>query len=431
MTLETRLLGAADRLAAVFPLFEAPLRGEELVRIAQRRTGLTDFGDTSFEEPLDILLRDYNGSAHLTVFGRLAARWDALRFLINLLMLREEERLCPAILDQAIDRPIFITGMPRSGSSFLLNLLAQDSNVLTPLCWQTIYPCPLHNEPPETSSRRIKLVDRQLSRFFKLAPEVTAVHPLRADSPQECSEILAHIFQSRRFETTHQLADYPRWLDQAGDLLGYQFHKRFLQHLQYRAGPRRWVLKCPEHVFSMRSIRTVYPDASFVFMHRDPVKVLRSVAKLTEVLRRPFSRRVDPLAIGRQVSECWLRGAALLIEAKLKSSIAAPIAVNVRYRQLIEDPLATVQSLYRAFGIPLSEETMGRFRGFVARCRNGGYARISYRAEEFGFDAHEQAMKFRDYFDCFAIERENANDRDDRVAHVPKLIPAIHPTTTG
>jgi len=387
------------------------------VRLAIRRTGLTDFGDSSFEEPLEVLLRDYERAADLSLFGRIAARWDMLRFLSNLLRLREQERRFPEILQQPIVKPIFITGMPRSGSSFLHNLLAQDSSIFAPLCWETIHPCRLPGEADENPGRRQKMVDRTLAGFNQVAPELGALHPLTARSTQECSEISAHVFRSRRFETTHRLPDYRVWLERAGDLSAYRFHKRFLQHLQYRRGRGRWIVKCPEHIFSLDSIRAVYPDASFVFMHRDPHEVLQSLAKLTEVLRRPFTRSIDRFQIGRQVSDNWARGVDLMVQADAKSRGSGRPILNIQYRQLIQQPLATAIALYEHFGVPISKEATGRLERFIAGRRNGGYGRNRYRPEEFGLDPQTVARRFRDYVACFTVAGESGVGGPDERRH--------------
>ena len=407
---DARIFRAADRIAGAFGLFDRPLRGEELVRLAERRTGLSDFGNSSFEAPLELLLKDYQRTANLSLFGQLAARWDVLRFLSNLLQLREAERRYPEILEQPIVKPIFITGLPRSGSSFLHNLLSQDPGIFVPRCWETIYPSALPGEDEAGPGSRVETVDRQLARFNRLAPELAPLHPMTARSAQECTEITAHVFRSLRFETTHLLAEYPAWLERADHLPAYQFHKRFLQHLQFRKAPGRWILKCPEHIFSMNSVRAVYPDATFVFMHRDPVEVLQSVAKLTEVLRQPFTRHVDRLQIGRQVSESWVRGAELLVEADAKSRGSGDPVVNVHHRQFIKAPLAAASALYKHFGLPMSDETAGRLKSFIAGRLNGGYGRNRYRPEAFGLDPQVLARRFRNYTDYFAVESEGGVD---------------------
>ncbi len=403
LTIGRRLFGLVDRLADGVGLFDRPWSAEELMRRAQRRTGLSDFGDSSFEEPLARLLRSYEEEANLSTFGRLAARWDALRFLSNLLILHEAEKRTPAILDQAIDRPIFITGLPRSGTSFLHSLLCQDRSNLVARCWETIYPYPLREGRTKESDRREDKVDRQLAGFARLAPEIRNLHPMTAASPQECTEITGHVFRSLRFDTTHSVPSYQRWLDDTGHLAAYWFHKRFLKHLQHRKGPGRWVLKCPDHVFALDAVRSVYPDARFVFMHRDPVEVLPSVARLTETLRRPFTRRVNRLHIGRQVSERWARGAATLIEAAEISRETPDRVFHLNFRSFVKDPYAGVAALYQHFGLPFDHEVAARIEGFIADRPNGGYGRNRYRLDEYGLDAQVERQRYRDYVAYFGV----------------------------
>src|SRR5208282_5020623 len=173
-------------------------------------------------------------------------------------------------------------------------------------------------------------VTRQLRAFERLAPQFHGLHPLSATSPQECSEITAHVFRSLRFDTTYKVPSYRTWLDGAEHVPAYRFHRRFLQHLQFQdvstgARPGRWVLKCPDHVFALDAIRTVYPNARLVFVHRDPVNVLLSVAQLTEVVRAPFTRRLDPIEIGRDESARWLEGTRRMMHAESGLHLAEPI----------------------------------------------------------------------------------------------------------
>src|SRR5215813_269887 len=189
LTVEGSLLHAADRVAERLGLFEAPLLAEELMALARRRTGLSDFGPEPFEEALTILLESYDREASLSLFGRFAARWDVLRFLTNLLRLREAEVGDPAIQVQPIGNPIFISGLPRSGTTFLHNLLAQDPDNLVPLCWETIYPQPARYARRAARDGRPEKVDRQIAAFARLAPELGQIHPMTAYSAQECTEI--------------------------------------------------------------------------------------------------------------------------------------------------------------------------------------------------------------------------------------------------
>src|SRR5215472_8906007 len=266
----------ADTLGDVFAPRREPISADELIALAHRRTGLADFGETPFQAPLRRLLRACHEDANLSVVGRIATRWDVVRFLSNLLRLADEEKRSPEILAQPVARPIFISGLPRSGTTFLHSLLAEDPANLVPRVWQLIHPY-APRKAGRSHDLRARRVARQLRLFGLLAPDFRRMHPIDAASPQECSEITAHVFASLRFDTTYRIPSYRRWLDETGHVEAYRFHRRFLQHLQHQAaGGGRWVLKCPDHVFALAAIRTVYPDARLVFVHRDPLAVLLS-----------------------------------------------------------------------------------------------------------------------------------------------------------
>ena len=393
-------LAAADALAGGVGLLDRLIEPEELVALAERRSGLHEFGDAPFQQPLRRLLTAGVNEASLSLVGRFALRWDTLRFLTNLLRLRAAESHTPAILNTPIERPIFITGLPRSGTTFLHRLLLKDRSNQAPRVWQTVDPYPKQG-PDQT----IRQVSRQLRLFELLAPEFRSLHPLHAESPQECSEITAHVFRSLRFDTTYRVPSYRSWLDRDGHLPAYRFERRFLQHLAHCYGAGRWVLKCPDHLFALDDLRSAFPDARIIFVHRDPLKVLASVAKLTEVLRRPFSRQVDRIAIGRQESARWLDGAERMMHACRQGGFAEPIC-HVHYLDLVANPLRTVTSAYRHFGLELDKAAAGRLSRAVARHPNGGYGRHAYRFEDHGLNPKAEAQKFQPYMKFFDIRPE-------------------------
>jgi Sulfotransferase family len=379
-----------------------PPSAEYLIAQAQRRSGLVDFGDIPFERPLQILLNACGEEADLSLFGGAAIRWDTVRFLSNLLRLREEEKRTPEILNQPVERPLIITGLPRSGTTFLHSLLAEDRANLVPRVWQLIHPY-RPNPAGAGPDRRPQQVARQLLLFRLLAPQFRRLHPIEADSPQECSEITAHLFASLRFDTTYRIPSYRRWLDNTGHLDAYRFHKRFLQHLGHQAGGKgRWALKCPDHIFALGAIRTVYPDADLVFVHRDPVAVLASVARLTEVLRRPFTRRIDRIDIGRADSSRWLTATELMIAAADTEGSAKPI-FHVHYADLVRDPVGIVAALYRHFGRVLDLDTAARVGRRVATNPNGGYRGQRARLEDYRLDPAAEHERFASYMTRFGI----------------------------
>lgn len=394
----SHLLAAADLVGERTGWLQKPMRAETLLHRARRQTGHDDLGDFQVLPALQILLDAITSEASLSAFGRLAARWDSVRQLGNLLRLRAEEHKEPRILDAAIDKPLFIAGLPRSGTSFLHRLLMGDAQNRAPLVWETMYPYP----PERGADERVAQVAQQLRTFERVAPDFHAAHPLFADSPQECSEITAQVFQSLRYDTTYDIPSYRRWLDRMGHHAAYAFHKRFLQHLQQQdPAPRRWVLKCPDHVFALAEIRETYPDARMVFVHRDPVKVLLSVARLTELIRGPFTRRTDPRAIGRQESLRWREGARRMLLAAWGDNYAGRIC-HVHYLDLIFDPIATIEQIYGHFGMELSGTARERMQEMVTQPR--GPRR--YRFDDHGFDPDEERRKFREYMVEFGIQAE-------------------------
>jgi hypothetical protein len=235
-----------------------------------------------------------------------------------------------------------------------------------------------------------------------IAPDFSHMHPIRGDSTQECTEITAHCFQSLRFDTLNEIPSYRAWLDETGHDAAYAFHRRFLQHLQAQLPPGRWVLKCPDHVFALASIRAVYPDAHLVFVHRDPLRVLASVAKLTEVLRIPFARVVDRVAIGGQVTRHWLHGVGCMM-----GNTPDPVReTHVHYRALVADPINTVRELYARIGMELRPEAEARMNVHLQAHPNGGYAKHRYRFEEHGLEPAALAEQFRPYLQHFDVEPE-------------------------
>jgi hypothetical protein len=350
------------------------------------------------------LIEAIDADSELTVFGRLSLRWDSIRLLRNAQLVDDTLAARPELAAAAVARPIFILGLPRSGTTFLHGLLAADPGNLVPRNWQTIYPAPRPDSFAPARDKRARKVDAQLRFFGRLAPGFEAHHPVNADSPQECSEITAAVFQSLRFDTTYRVPKHLAWMDARGHDEAFAFHRRFLQVLQAGLGEKRWVLKCPDHTFSLDAIVKTYPDARFVVVHRDPVAVFGSVAHLTEILRKPFVRHVDAAEIGAQVTERWIDGAERLVAFDRRCDVAAAQKLNIQYDELVADPMAAVRRIYAHFNEKLGAEAVTGIEAALAARPRGGYSgQRQYALKKFGISPEALAPRFTNYLNYFRI----------------------------
>jgi hypothetical protein len=400
-----RLINAAGRRFLQNGFSWLRLDEKTLLDKAVERTGLDDFGDTSFLEAFRVLLQAYETEAEFNFIGRVCVHSDTVRTLDNRLRLVADRRRHAAIAAEVIRRPLFITGLPRSGTTFLHALLAQDPDHRAPQVWEVMHPSP----PPEAASyardRRITTTARELKWIDILMPDFKTVHLIDARLPQECIAITNHDFRSYTFESMYHVPSYRAWHDVQDKRPEYEFHRHFLQHLQWRTPGKRWVLKAPSHLLALDGLLQVYPDAGIILTHRDPLKVLPSCASFTEVLRRAFSDCVDKVSLAQEVRQRWEEGAGLAVKYRQMPGVQKQF-FDVRYPDLVRDPMSMVQRLYEHFNLGLTPAAEGAMQQFLrANPKNkGGVHR--YSLEEFGLNPAEERRRFQFYLDFFGLEPE-------------------------
>ncbi|HZR35180.1 MAG TPA: sulfotransferase [Nevskia sp.] len=392
------LIDGADRLVRVVSPQRPRLDAAAFLRGAERKWGAVN---PLYREALEVLLESAEREADLSLFGRHALRWDLQRMLRNCRLIERHAATTPAAAAPR-EAPIFILGLPRTGSTFLHRLLAEDPHNLVPRCWQTLEPAPRPAGFDPQQDPRARRAERMLAGFGRLAPDLAALHPLGADLPQECTEITAHTFCSLAFDTILRVPGYLDWLDRRGHDEAYAFHRRFLRFLD-DGGARRWVLKCPDHVFALDALLKIYPDARLVVTHRDPLAVIPSVARLTEVLRQPFSRRVDARAVGAEVAGRWADGARRLTALAERQDLPRRRIFHLHYALFVSNPVAAVATMYQYFGLPLEAATRERFRRFIDTLPRGGYGRNQYSFDSFGLDRRALERTFAGYCERFGL----------------------------
>lgn len=394
------------------PMRLAPLSIDRLLDDAKRATGLEDFGRASFLEPLCRLVDSLENEARLTSFGREIARTRIRVHLVNRLRLQADRDRERGIAREQIVRPLFIVGMPRTGTSILFRVLAQDENALAPMAWQLQTPSP----PPP---RRLSRFDRRYLRafadevFLRLAlPRLRAIRDTRADLPEECCVLQAQEFVSILFAIAFDVPSYQKMLLERNHSESYDWHLSFLQQLQFGAGTRGgWVLKSPGHLLSLSELFERYPDACIVQTHRDPLEVVPSLASLSLVLRSLSSDSTDPHTLGTDVASFW----ASALDRSLCFRRAHPELesrfVDVWFDEIAADPIAVIERIHERFDRPLSTQSRNEMLRYVAANPRGRYGRHDYSLEEFGLSRQTESRRFSTYRSSFGFANAWADSK--------------------
>jgi hypothetical protein len=396
-----RLLNAGGRGLQRAGWSRPELRLERLLADARRRAGSNEFGEWPFEEALERLLDAYAREAQLTQLGRLTAHEMIVSLLENLLALEAERRQNPLLNAATVDAPVFIVGLPRTGTTLLHSLLAEDRASRTPATWEVMFPAGYGEDPAAIAAAKRRTA-RRLDWANRFAPEFRRIHPMAPDFPQECIAITAMVFMSIQFHTTHEVASYEDWLERSDQRPAYAFHRRLLQHLQARRGTQRWVLKAPGHLFGLDALLRVYPDARIIQTHRDPLKVMASMASHATVLRRAFSDDIDPVGVARDWAQRW--GAALDRFLAIRDRSAASQFLDIDYRTLEREPFAVVERVYDFLGWPLTRDARSDMARFLAANPKHKHGAHRYSLGAYGMSRQAELARFAAYCDRFDIE---------------------------
>ncbi len=380
------------------------LRQESLLKRAFELTGLDDMGEPSFYEPLTVLLQSIETDARLNLIGRICFRSDILRMLCNRLCVQQERKSHPQIAEQSIKGPLFITGLPRTGSTLLHALLAQDPQSRAPQVWEVMHPSP----PPERvrykNDPRVYKTARELKWLDIIIPGFKKAHMIDARLPQECIAITGHSLISYLFESMYFVHSYRAWHENQDKRPAYEYHKRFLQHLQWRAPGTHWVLKAPSHLFALETLLQVYPDARIVLTHRDPLSVLPSCASFTELLRGAFTNTIDRKQLGLEIAKHWQKGSLIAENFCQGKSDNSGHVLNIYYNDLIKNPLAAIRSIYRHFDMKLTSGAEAAMQAFLARNPQNNHGVHRYTLGHYGFDPQTERRRFASYTGFFGIE---------------------------
>jgi hypothetical protein len=399
-----RGLNLGGRTLRRFGVESPALDADSLHRAAYRRASSTDYGQWDFAEPLERLLKSYRDEAALTTLGRITVRELIVGLLDNLLRMEAERAANADIERQRIVAPVFIIGLPRTGTTHLHGLISEDRANRAPATWQVMYPAA--SRSADDVARARSQAETRLGWADRLAPEFMSIHPIAADLPQECIAkeciaITAQAFMSIQFHTTHDVPSYQDWFENASQRLAFDFHHRFLQHQQSKSLGNRWVLKAPGHLFALEGLLERYPDARIIHTHRDPLRVMASMASHATVLRRAFSDNADPRKIAADWADRWARALERFLAVRDRAPAAQFLDIN--FESIESDPLGTVERVYDFLGWPLTSDARTAMQNFLAANPKNKHGVHRYTLEQFGLNRSAELLRFRNYCERFRI----------------------------
>ncbi len=381
------------------------LAPDDLLEVAMSSTGLTDFGgDDGWRAHFHVLLRALEEESDLHLIGRTMVRTELLQALRNRLLLADLWNRKPAILDAEINQPVFIVGSPRSGTSILHELMAQDPATRTPALWEMHHPVEALGAGAGSWSHSADLVTQF---WHDVQPEYETMHANSGLLPNECIFITLHEFLSDHWTGSHNVPSYARHLVTTDQRPAYAFHKRFLQTLQERETSKRWLLKAPSHLFQMRTLFDVYPDARIIRTHRDPRKTLASAISLMGTLKWMRCNTVDM----SRAAERLAFGYAYIYELEMKERKQGLLPderfIDVRFQDMLCDPIGCVENVYRRLDWPMTDEIAKRISDYAKAKPKGAHGVHQYSLDEIGLDATAEAERFRNYMERFEVEGED------------------------
>jgi hypothetical protein len=370
----------------------------DLQAAASRVSGLDDFGADDYTDGLGVLLESYERDAGLTPAGVKAARSMLRGALVARLLSEAGWQAYPEHVQVEIGRPVFVTGLPRTGTTALHRLLVADPAHQGLELWLAEAPRPRPPRADWAGDPVFQYIAAACARHHVAHPEFMAVHYVAADQVEECWQLLRQSMRSVSFECLAHLPGYSAWLRAADWTAAYRRHRRNLQLIGLNDPGRRWVLKNPSHLFALDALLAVYPDALVIQTHRDPRAAIASVCSLAAQASDGWSQTFRGPVIGRDQLELWASGLERFLAERARQHAAR--FCDVRYEDFVADPFGTVEAVYGHFGLPLSGAAADAMRALTPAAAAAQASRAArgpghtYALADFGLTGAEVDERF-------------------------------------
>lgn len=375
------------------------LKPEHLIAKAEQETGLSDWGGEDWRPALDVLVQSLDGEAQLNLMGRMLMKEYLRRLLVNRLKVQADFKAHPEILQVPIKRPVFIVGLPRTGSTLLQRLLSRDPDVRSLQTWEMWYPSPPPQAETYYTDPRIELTRRRLKMLNWSAPDFNAVHEMEAGEPEECISLLQMTLASSCFELMAPIPAYASWLRQQSQQGPYRYYRKLLQLLQSKYEKHHWVLKSPFHLFGIEALMELFPDAVIIQTHREPTKVIPSFSSLYSVMHKLVSNAADEKTLGPFVLDRLADASSDSL--RMRERYGEDRFFDVSYRDLLADPFGTVKSIYDRFGYELTPDAANIMKRWHESSPQHKHGVHNYTLEQFGLSAEQVNARFARYRERF------------------------------
>lgn len=398
-----RVANAAIGVAECLRIPMPEISVEAFMRDSSKVTGLSDFGDERFLEGMRHLM-DNVDTLGFTPLSRQVLRGTFMQGLKNRLQYQDIVARNPEILDIAVDRPVFVLGFPRTGTTVLQNLLALDDNRRGLQFWELFTPVTQHDDPVVDRQIRDRNAAFTLKVAHFLAPEQREVHDIREDTLEECWYLFWNSMRVLNWDIQTGLHSYGQWLLNECDMAAaYAEYKGWLQVLLHQRPANGLVLKCPEHLWFIDSLLETFPDACIVWTHRDPVASVASYCSMMSLTRRVIHGRFVPEEMGPYITDRFWEGVSRAMAARDAFGDDSRF-IDVDFKDVVDDPVGTVQNICQHFDLEQSDDLPARINGWLNSGREDGRGKHVYSAERFNVDPKRVYDKFAPYIDRFDID---------------------------
>jgi hypothetical protein len=372
---------------------------DELEDGACAATGLEDFGSSYYREGLERIVAALNTEADLNDVGRVIQHATISNALMQRLKIENTYTQYPEIDDEVIGGPVFVIGLPRTGTTALSQLVAADPQFRSLRMWESQAPTPPPEAATQHSDPRIVQAAAGLKMLDDMFPLMKTLYNSEPTAPTECQDLMGMSFRTFHFDGAVRAPGYLAWLMHCDMRETYTFHRRVLKLLQWHCPPVLWHLKTPVHMFALDALVKAYPNAKFLWCHRDPAKVMASVCSLIQYVRSWSSDRDDAKELGSEQVDSWVEGVRRAMD--FRDRVGDDRFADVSFADLRTDPVRTLQTSYDSLGLSFTDATLRSVTQWAQGHRPGSRGAHEYHLADYGLTPEGVRERFADYLAAY------------------------------